>query len=223
MATLIEYRDIGKTYTLGKKELKVLQGVNLEVEKEEFLVIAGPSGSGKTTLLNLCGLIDSVDAGQLIFENRDVSHTPDRELVKIRKQKIGFIFQDFNLVPVLTVYENVEFPLLLLGFTARQRKALVKKYLEKVGLWDRNDHTPAQLSGGEQQRVAIARALVKQPILVIADEPTANLDSQHTRQIIGMMRDLNEEERITFVIASHDPIVIENGKRVINIRDGKLS
>lgn len=222
MTTLIKGKELKKNYIMGKREVKALRGVNLDVQQGEFLVIAGPSGSGKTTLLNLFGLIDMPDSGNLIFEEQDLSKAKEKNLTKIRKQKIGFIFQNFNLVPVLSAYENIEFPLLILNYPAKQRKKLVKKYLDKVGLWDRKKHKPSQLSGGEQQRVAIARALVKQPHIVIADEPTANLDSDTTHQIIETMKKLNEEENITFIIASHDPIVINSGEKVVKIRDGKL-
>lgn len=222
MNCILELRNVNKSYKMGSARLQVLQNVNFRVENNDLLVIAGPSGSGKTTLLNLCGLIDRMDSGQLIFGEDDVSDVSDKLLTKIRKKKIGFVFQSFNLIPVLSAYENVEFPLLLLNFSADERKKLVKKYLEKVGLWERRKHKPSQLSGGEQQRVAMARALVKQPALIIADEPTANLDSHNTYQIIELIKKLNQEEQMTFVIASHDPIVIENCLRVEKIRDGIL-
>jgi putative ABC transport system ATP-binding protein len=222
MDCILELRNVNKSYKMGSTGLQVLQNVNFRVENNDLLVIAGPSGSGKTTLLNLCGLIDRMDSGQLIFGEDDVSDASDKLLTKIRKKKIGFVFQSFNLIPVLSAYENVEFPLLLLNFSTDERKKLVKKYLEKVGLWERRKHKPSQLSGGEQQRVAMARALVKQPALIIADEPTANLDSHNTYQIIELIKKLNQEEQMTFVIASHDPIVIENCLRVVKIRDGIL-
>jgi putative ABC transport system ATP-binding protein len=222
MDCILELRNVNKSYKMGSTGLQVLQNVNFRVENNDLLVIAGPSGSGKTTLLNLCGLIDRMDSGQLIFGEDDVSDVSDKLLTKIRKKKIGFVFQSFNLIPVLSAYENVEFPLLLLNFSTDERKKLVKKYLEKVGLWERRKHKPSQLSGGEQQRVAMARALVKQPALIIADEPTANLDSHNTYQIIELIKKLNQEEQMTFVIASHDPIVIENCLRVVKIRDGIL-
>lgn len=220
---LIECVGLRKNYLLGKTRVMALRGIDLQVEQTGFLVMAGPSGSGKSTLLNIFGLIDSPSQGSLMFANRNLSKTGESKLAKLRKKEIGFIFQNFHLVPVLNAYENVEFPLLLLNIRTKKRKTLIEKYLRKVGLWERRCHKPSQLSGGEQQRVAIARALAKQPRLVMADEPTANLDSVTTRQVIKIMRQLNEEEGITFIIASHDPILINNGKRVIHIRDGKLT
>jgi putative ABC transport system ATP-binding protein len=222
MAVLAKSEKVTKAFHLGKTEVQALRGIDLEISSGEFAVLAGPSGSGKTTLLNLLGLIETLDSGRLEFAGRDVSAFSERQLNQIRRDQIGFVFQNFNLVPVLSAYENVEYPLLLLSLPARERRSRVEKYLERVGLWERRRHKPAQLSGGEQQRVAIARALVKQPALVIADEPTANLDSQTTSEVIGLMRQMNDEEQVTFVIASHDPIVIRAGKRVIRIRDGQI-
>lgn len=219
---LIECIGLKKNYWLGRTLVKALRGIDLRVKEGEFLVLAGPSGSGKSTLLNIIGLIDSPSSGSITFTSQEMANSKESKLAKQRKKNIGFIFQDFNLVPVLNVYENVEFPLLLLHIPAKKRKALIEKYLRKVGLWDRRRHKPSQLSGGEQQRAAIARALVKQPRLVIADEPSANLDSANTRQVLQTMRQLNQEEGITFIIASHDPIVMGAGKRVLRIQDGKL-
>ncbi len=221
MTDLLTGKNLEKTYLMGKTAVPALQGIDVEVKRGDFVVFAGPSGSGKTTLLNLCGLIDSIDSGSLYFEGEDMSTTPERKLVEIRKNKIGFIFQNFNLAPVWSAFENVEFPLLLLKYPSAKRKELVKKYLERVGIWERRHHKPSQLSGGEQQRVAIARALVKQPRLVIADEPTANLDSHNTREIIRLMNQLNREEGLSFLVASHDPLVIQAAPRVLYMRDGK--
>ena len=222
MNSLLSGKDIKKTYLMGKTTVNALQGIDVNIEPGEFVVFAGPSGSGKTTLLNLCGLIDTIDSGELLFEGINMTQASERKLGDIRKNKIGFVFQNFNLTPVWSAYENVEFPLMLLNFPSSKRKELVKKYLTRVGIWDRRNHKPSQLSGGEQQRVAIARALVKQPQLVIADEPTANLDSHNTAEIIHLMNELNKEEGITFLIASHDPLVIQSAPRVIHIRDGRL-
>ena len=222
MATLAKSEKLTKSFHLGKTVVQALRGIDLEIATGEFAVLAGPSGSGKTTLLNLIGLIDTLDEGRLEFGGRDVSAFSERQLNEIRKNQIGFVFQNFNLVPVLSAYENVEYPLLLLSLPARERRGRVEKYLTRVGLWERRRHKPSQLSGGEQQRVAIARALVKQPDLVIADEPTANLDSRTTDEVIGLMRQMNDEERITFIVASHDPIVIRAGKRIIRMRDGLI-
>ena len=222
MAFLIRIEKAKKSFYLGKTEVQALRGIDLEIAEKEFTILAGPSGSGKTTLLNLIGLIDTLDSGIIQFSGNDVFALAERNLNEIRKHHIGYVFQNFNLVPVFSAYENVEYPLLLLKTGAKERRAQVEKYLTRVGLWERRGHKPAQLSGGEQQRVAIARALVKQPALVIADEPTANLDSQTTHQVIELMRQMNEEEHVTFLIASHDPIVIESGRKVIHMRDGLI-
>jgi putative ABC transport system ATP-binding protein len=222
MADFLKGVNIRKIFPMGKTEVPALRGVDITVSQGEFTVFAGPSGSGKTTLLNICGLIDGVSAGELFFDGCAVTGLPDGRLVDIRRRSIGFVFQNFNLVPVQTAYENVEFPLLLLDIRAGQRRKMVEKYLNRVGLWERRQHKPAQLSGGEQQRVAIARALVKQPKLVIADEPTANLDSQNTTAIMGLMESLNREEGITFIVASHDPIVIAAAHRLVRMRDGLI-
>jgi putative ABC transport system ATP-binding protein len=222
MATLAKTEKVTKTFQLGRTQVPALRGIDLQIEAGEFTVLAGPSGSGKTTLLNLIGLIDTVDSGRVEFQGRDVTESSEGQLNNVRKNQIGFVFQNFNLVPVLSAYENVEYPLLLLNMSSRERRARVEKYLVRVGLWDRRRHKPSQLSGGEQQRVAIARALVKQPALVIADEPTANLDSQTTREVIDLMSRMNGEEKTTFLIASHDPIVIQAGRRVMHMRDGLI-
>ncbi|MCX6558671.1 MAG: ABC transporter ATP-binding protein [Candidatus Aminicenantes bacterium] len=197
MADFLNGVGITKIYPLGKTEVPALRGVDVAVQQGEFTVFAGPSGSGKTTLLNICGLIDCVSTGQLFFDGTAVTGLPDRKLVELRRRSIGFVFQNFNL-------------------------EMVEKYLKRVGLWDRRRHKPAQLSGGEQQRVAIARALVKQPKLVIADEPSANLDSQNARAIVELMDSLNREDGITFIVASHDPIVIGAAHRVLYMRDGLI-
>lgn len=219
---LIECIGLKKNYWLGRTRVKALRGIDLRIKEGEFLVLAGPSGSGKSTLLNIIGLIDSPSSGSITFTSQEMSKIKESKRAKQRKKNIGFIFQNFHLVPVLNVYENVEFPLLLLHISVKKRKILIEKYLRKVGLWERRRHKPSQLSGGEQQRAAIARALVKQPRLVIADEPSANLDSDNTLQVLQTMRQLNREEGVTFIIASHDPIVMGAGKRVLRIRDGKL-
>ena len=222
MAILAKTEKVTKTFQLGRTQVPALRGIDLQIEAGEFTVLAGPSGSGKTTLLNLVGLIDTVDSGRVEFQGRDVTASSEGQLNIVRKNQIGFVFQNFNLVPVLSAYENVEYPLLLLGLPSRERRARVEKYMVRVGLWERRHHKPSQLSGGEQQRVAIARALVKQPALVIADEPTANLDSQTTREVIDLMSRMNIEEKITFLVASHDPIVIQAGRRVVHMRDGLI-
>jgi putative ABC transport system ATP-binding protein len=223
MDKLILCREIRRTFMLGKTEVNALRGISLDIADGEFAVLAGPSGSGKTTLLNLFGLIDAPDSGDLDFAGRSVAKLSAAVLTAIRRDRIGFIFQNFNLIPVLSAFENVEFPLLLLKMKTAERRSRVQEALTKVGLWERRRHKPAELSGGEQQRVAIARALVKKPALVIADEPTANLDSRTTHEIMNLMRALNETDGATFLIASHDPLVIDSSRRVIRLQDGRIA
>jgi len=214
---------------MGKNKVIGLKKVSMSIEFGDLTVIAGPSGSGKTTLLNVCGLIDTFDEGEMYFEETKISGLSNSEINILRRDKIGFIFQQFNLIPVLSVYENAEYPLHLLSINKKKRKEVVDYYLDKVGLYHRKTHKSSELSGGEKQRVSIARALVKNPSLIIADEPTANLDSSTTDEIIKLLVDLNEKNenngkngKITCIIASHDPLVINAGKRVLNMRDGKL-
>ena len=214
--------DIKKEYLLGENVVKALNGFSLTVEKGEFLAIAGKSGSGKTTVLNVLGCIDFPDSGSYTFNNRDVSHISESERTIIRKQDIGFIFQSFNLVPVLSAYENAEYPLLLDNSTKQLRKERVDYWLEKVGLYDKRHHRPNELSGGQRQRVAIARALVKNPKLVLADEPTASLDTATGTAIIELMQELNRTHQSTFVFSSHDDMVINAARRVVYIQDGKV-
>ncbi len=216
----IEGKKILKKYKMGKVSVLALNDVDFLVQEHEFNVIAGPSGSGKTTLLNICGLIDKPTSGRIYFDGEDVTDFSESKLTKLRREKIGFIFQSFNIIPVLSVYENVEYALDLLGVRRKEKKDKIEYYLNKVGLWHRRKHKSKELSGGERQRVSIARALVKEPELVVADEPTANLDSNTTREIIDLMKELFFNNKITFLIASHDPIVIEHGEKIINIRDG---
>jgi ABC-type antimicrobial peptide transport system, ATPase component len=222
MSLIVKAEKVKKSFRLGKTEVRALRGVDLEIAENEFTVIAGPSGSGKTTLLNLVGLIDGLSSGNLFFDGNMVGRLPERKLVDIRRRSIGFVFQNFNLVATQSAYENVEFPLLLMRVGAKKCREMVERYLKRVGLWERRRHKPAQLSGGEQQRVAIARALIKQPKLIIADEPSANLDSQNTREVMELMETLNREQGITFIVASHDPIVIKAARRVVQMRDGLI-
>ncbi|MFN4215915.1 MAG: ABC transporter ATP-binding protein [Brevinematales bacterium] len=224
--SLIEVKNAKKDYPLGKTIVHALRGVNLTVQAGDFFSIVGPSGSGKTTLLNLIGCIDHPTAGEVIIDGQNVSELSDRELTNIRLYKVGFIFQTFNLIPVLNVRENVEFPLLLMkdraGLTKTEIKERVEKLIEEVGLKDFIDHRPAELSGGQRQRVAIARALVTKPAIVLADEPTANLDSETGESILAIMRHLNESEHITFIFSTHNPDVLKYARRIVRLKDGLI-
>ncbi|MGI6375393.1 MAG: ABC transporter ATP-binding protein [Anaerolineae bacterium] len=212
--------NVTRDYIVGEFTTRALRGVSLEVDEGEFLTLVGPSGSGKTTLLQLMGCLDQPTSGSVWLDGREVSRLSRDERAEIRQNAIGFIFQFYALIPTLSAYENVEMPLLLTGIGAGERHARVMHLLEAVGLADRSQHRPDQLSGGEQQRTAVARALVKRPRIVLADEPTANLDTANGQQIMEMMLRLNEETGVTFIFATHDPRVIRYARRVITLRDG---
>jgi len=221
MSERVAVRDVSKTYRLGKVTVTALAGVSLAVKAGEFLAVAGPSGSGKTTLLNLIGCLDTPTSGEVAIDGEAISGLSPGRRADLRARKLGFVFQTFNLIPVLTAWENVEYPLLL----QRDRgdvAARVRAALEHVGLADRARHRPPELSGGQQQRVAIARALVTEPALVLADEPTANLDSRTGHEIVELMRRLNRERGTTFVFSTHDPRIVNAADRVIEISDGRL-
>ncbi len=213
---------IVKSYRVGSITTPVLRGIDLAISRQGLSVLCGPSGSGKTTLLNLIGCIDRPDQGVLTVLNTDVASLSDNQLSDFRRQHIGYVFQNFNLLPVLTAYENIEYPLQLAGIPAAQRQSMSHLALEQVGLSEHRDKYPSQLSGGQRQRVAIARALVKRPSLVLADEPTANLDSETGESIITLMRTLQSEYQVAFVISSHDPQVRAHADRVYTMRDGQL-
>ena len=220
---IVSVQDVSKVYQLGKAQVPALRGVSLEVEQGEFLSIAGPSGSGKTTLLNLVGCVDVPTAGKVRVDGQDTAALSERALTDLRLHKIGFIFQTFNLVSVLSVFQNVEFPLLLQGgLSSRERRNRVDGLLEAVGLLEHRRHRPSELSGGQRQRVAVARALVARPPLVLADEPTANLDSQTGANIIDLMRDMNRRDGTTFLFSTHDPKVMSHASAVIRISDGQV-
>jgi putative ABC transport system ATP-binding protein len=216
-------KGVKKHYMLGKTRVEALRGVDLEIEKGEFLAIAGPSGAGKSTMLNMFGCIDLPTEGLVRIDGTEVGSLSDKELTRYRREKIGFIFQSFNLIPVLDVYENIEFPLLLRRSMGRkEREALVMRFIEEVGLGDRLKNKPYELSGGQRQRVAIARALVTQPLIVLADEPTANLDSQTGLRIVELMRKINEEDKTTFVFSTHDARIMGEARRVVKVLDGRI-
>ena len=215
---ICELRGVQKSYRMGEVDVHALKGVDVSVEAGEFTVFAGPSGSGKSTLLNLIGLLDVPSQGQVLIEGRDKA-----ELGVLRSQRIGFIFQSFNLIPVLTAAENIELALRLSGDIPKaERAARVQQALADVGLEGLGDRRPSQLSGGQQQRVAVARALVKAPALVIADEPTANLDSKNSTAVLEIMARLNQERGATFLFSTHDPMVMEQARRVVHILDGEV-
>ncbi len=219
---LIETRDLKKDYHLGETVVHALRGIDLAIGKGEFVAVWGPSGSGKTTLLNLIGAIDEPSGGQLFFEGRELARLSDNRRTELRNQSIGFIFQGFNLIPVLSALENVMLPLQIKGGSSRDVRKKALRCLEDVELSDFIHHRPDKMSGGQQQRVAIARALVMDPSLVIADEPTANLDSGTSRKIIGLMRELNNRGDTTFIFSTHDQRLLDQVKRLIRLEDGKI-
>ncbi len=224
MPSIVAVENVSKIYKLGKAEVHALRGVSLEVDRGEFLAIAGPSGSGKTTLLNLVGCVDTPTAGRVVMDGKDTRDLSERALTDLRLHRIGFIFQAFNLVQVLSVFQNVEFPLLLQGgLSKKERRARVMDLLEAVGLSEHARHRPSELSGGQRQRVAVARALVTRPGLVLADEPTANLDSQTGETIIDLMRDMNRKAGSTFIFSTHDPKVMAHATAVVRIADGRIT
>lgn len=218
----LEIVNLRKVYKDKKTEVHALRGVSLEIEKGEFACIEGPSGSGKTTLLNLIGALDSPTEGRVLIEGENIYEWKESQLAEFRLKNIGFIFQTYNLIEVLSALENVEFPLLLLGVSKKERRERAERLLEMVGLSDMIHRRPAELSGGQQQRVAIARALVTEPKLILADEPTANLDSKTGLKIMDIMRDMNEKLKVTFIFSSHDPRVIKSAKRIVKLRDGLI-
>lgn len=217
---LIKTTALTKEYLLGKTIVSALRGVDISVEKGEFLCVAGPSGAGKSTFLNLIGLLDQPTAGAINFDGIDIQSLSPKHFHRFRRDRIAFIFQSFNLVPVLNAYENIEFPLLIKKVPLAERKRRIDAITEEVGISEWLNHKPDELSGGQRQRVAIARALVTKPDVIIADEPTANLDSVTGRTILDLLRRLNKEEKTTFIIASHDTILMQEADRVIHIIDG---
>ncbi|HEX9887641.1 MAG TPA: ABC transporter ATP-binding protein [Longimicrobiales bacterium] len=220
---LIRVSEVTKVYRQGALEVHALRGVNLTVADGEFTALAGPSGSGKTTLLNLIGVLDAPTTGTVQLNGQDVSGLNKGEAAEYRLDNVGFIFQAYNLVPVLTAYENAEFTLLLRGAGPKERREVVRPLLQRVGLGDMMDRKPHELSGGQQQRVAIVRALATHPRIVLADEPTANLDSANSDGLMDLMAELNEELGTTFLFSSHDPVVLERARRLVILRDGKVA
>ncbi len=220
--SIVECRDINKTYQQGKIEVHALKGVSLSIDKGGFVALAGPSGSGKTTLLNIIGGLDQPDSGSVSVDGNTFEKMTQSELALLRLHRVGFVFQSYNLIPVLSAVENVEFVMLLQGVQAAQRRERAKAILDDVGLEAKYDRRPAELSGGQQQRVAVARAIVSNPSIVLADEPTANLDSKTGKGLLEMMKKMNEEKKVTFIFSTHDNMVMDYARRLILIRDGRI-
>lgn len=221
MSALVDVQDICKVYNPGENEVRALDHVSVQIHEKEFVAIIGQSGSGKSTLMNMLGCLDVPTSGTYMLHGKDVSNMSDDELSDIRNQEIGFIFQGFNLIQNLTALENVELPLIYRGVSKKERMELSKEALKKVGLENRMDHKPAEMSGGQQQRVAIARAIAQAPPIILADEPTGNLDSASSKEIMGILRELHEDGR-TVIIITHDNEIAAQAKRVIKIMDGRI-
>jgi putative ABC transport system ATP-binding protein len=221
---MITLTNLQKNYPMGCLQVEALKGISLELSRGDFIAVAGPSGSGKTTLMNIIGLIDKPSGGSVRIEGRETAGLSRKKLTRLRRECIGFVFQSFNLLPVLNVFENVELPLVISrkGGSKKERRERVEYLLEEVGLADRRRHRPPELSGGQQQRVAVARALVASPKIVIADEPTANLDSANGGRILELMKKVNREEGSTFIFSTHDPDIWKMANHVIFLRDGRI-
>jgi len=222
MNTLLELEHVSKIYKLDEVEVKALDDVSLKINKNDFLAVTGPSGSGKSTLLHITGCLDRPTKGKVFLEGKDVSILNDSELARVRGRKIGFVFQFFNLYPTLTALENVELPMMIVEKNKKERRERALQLLETVGMRKRAEHLPSQLSGGERQRVAIARALANNPPLILADEPTGNLDSKTGKEIISLLTKLREEEEKTIVIVTHEPTIAKYAEKIIYLSDGKI-
>lgn len=224
MATdaIVHVKDVVKTYEQGKVQITALGGVSLEIPRSDFLALAGPSGSGKTTLLNLIGGLDRADSGRIELDGKDLSEMNESGLAELRLHRVGFVFQAYNLIPVLSAVENVEYVMLLQGVPARERREKARSILNDVGLEGLYDRRPAELSGGQQQRVAVARSIVSGPAIVLADEPTANLDTRTGASLLKIMKQMNETKGVTFVFSTHDRMVMEHAARLVRIRDGLI-
>jgi ABC-type lipoprotein export system ATPase subunit len=214
--------DLTRSFAVGENQIDALRGINLEVTKGQFVALVGPSGSGKSTLLNLVGGLDRPTEGQLWVGGVDLSASKEKALIEHRRRRVGFVFQSFNLLPRLTALENVALPLMFSGIAEQERLERARKLLASIGLQERMDHRPNQLSGGEQQRVAIARALVGKPAIILADEPTGNLDSTTGSEIMALLRHLNQVERVTLLLVTHDPEAASFADRVVQLRDGQI-
>ena len=220
---IVQCSDVSKTYRQGQVVVQALKDINLTIDRGGFMALAGPSGSGKTTLLNLIGGLDQVDDGRIIVNGNDYQKLTPSKMADLRLHQIGFVFQSYNLIPVLSALENVEYVMLLQGVPAKERQTRARAILEEVGLVDKYNRRPAELSGGQQQRVAVARAIVSGPSIVLADEPTANLDSKTGEDLLKIMRQMNVTRQVTFIFSTHDTMVMEYARRTITIRDGRIT
>jgi putative ABC transport system ATP-binding protein len=220
---LVVCKDIVKRYRQGRVQVTALNGVSLAIERGAFIALAGPSGSGKTTLLNIIGGLDSADEGSVRVEGRELAHLTPAQLAEMRLRMVGFVFQAYNLIPVLSALENVEFVMLLQGMPAAERRARARAILAEVGLGEMGDRRPAELSGGQQQRVAVARAIVAAPTIVLADEPTANLDSKAGKGLLSLMEEMNARKNVTFVFSTHDRMVMDFARRLVLLHDGRVA
>ena len=220
--TIVECRNVNKTYRQGQVEVHALKDVSLSLNKGDFVAVAGPSGSGKTTLLNLIGGLDSMDSGSIVLDGNTFDEMSQSQLATLRLHKVGFVFQSYNLIPVLSAAENVEFVMLLQGIPAKERRTRAKAILDDVGLSEKYSRRPSELSGGQQQRVAVARAIVSNPSIVLADEPTANLDSKTGEELLALMQHMNQEKNVTFIFSTHDKMVMDHAGRLVLIRDGGI-
>ena len=220
--TQVTVKHVSKLYQQNSIVVNALDGVDLAVDSGEFMALVGPSGSGKTTLLNIIGALDVPTRGQVWIQEQEIGRLQKSQLSRLRLQEIGFIFQEYNLIPVLSAVENVEYVMLLQGVPDKERRERAEGLLSEVGLEQYFHQRPSQLSGGQQQRVAVARAIVSQPAIVLADEPTANLDSRTGAALLDLMRDLNERHKTTFIFSTHDPMVMERARRIATLRDGKI-
>ncbi len=219
---IVECIDIKKTYEQGQVEVQALRGISLSIKKGGFVAVAGPSGSGKTTVLNIIGGLDSADSGRVMVDGNVLDEMNQSQLANLRLHNIGFVFQAYNLIPVLSALENVEYVMLLQGVPVADRRQRAKTILDDVGLEDKYDRRPAELSGGQQQRVAVARAIVSNPSIVLADEPTANLDSKTGQDLLKLMQEMNEKKKVTFIFSTHDHMVMDYARRLVKIRDGRV-
>jgi len=219
---IVQCCNINKSYKQGQVTVQALKDVSLTIDKGEFVAVAGPSGSGKTTLLNMIGGLDAIDAGSICVDGKTFETMSQSQLADLRLHKIGFVFQAYNLIPVLSAIENVEYVMLLQGLPSKERRSKAMSILDEVGLEEKYNRRPAELSGGQQQRVAVARAIVSNPAIVLADEPTANLDSKTGQGLLEMMKTMNVEKQITFIFSTHDRMVMEYARRLVKLRDGRL-
>ena len=222
MNPIVELINVSKVFRSGEEEVHALRSISLTVERGEFTAIAGPSGSGKTTLLNVISGIEKPDEGKVIFDGQPLNRMDENALSDLRLHRIGFVFQAYNLIPTLTGRENAEFVLFLRGVPEKERRERVEEIFRELGIENLLDRFPHQMSGGQQQRVAIARAIVGEPDIILADEPTANLDTKNSTAIIELMKRLNEEKGITFLFSTHDPLIMENARRIVHLRDGRI-